>query len=43
MKLLFMGSIPTFRFDEEREVSEQEAPFTQACKDMGFVYFRGHV
>ena len=43
MKLLFMGSIPTFRFDEQREVSEQEVPFTHACQDMGFQAARnGH-
>ncbi len=43
MKLLFMGSIPTYDRDDVRDVIEQESPFVRACKDMGYVAAsRGH-
>ena len=37
MKLLFMGSIPTFERTESRELSDQERPFARACEQMGYV------
>ena len=36
MKILIMGSIPTYERDEIRELSPQEEPFVSACKDLGF-------
>jgi hypothetical protein len=37
MKILFMGSIPTFERTETREISDQEKPFARACEQMGYV------
>ncbi|MBV8077627.1 MAG: hypothetical protein JO284_14560, partial [Planctomycetaceae bacterium] len=37
MKILFMGSVPTFPRTEERELSDQEKPFAQACQEIGYV------
>ena len=37
MKIQFMGSVPTFPRAEERELSDQEKPFAQACQEMGYV------
>jgi hypothetical protein len=43
MKILFTGSIPTFQWQDTRELSDQEKPFGTACEDMGFVAAsRGH-
>jgi hypothetical protein len=36
MKVLFMGSIPTFERTETRELTGQEQPFAQACKQLGY-------
>ena len=43
MKLLFMGSLPTFESGDNRDISEQEQPFIKACNDMGYAAAqRGH-
>ncbi len=36
MKILFMGSIPTFERTETRELTEAEQPFARACEQMGY-------
>jgi hypothetical protein len=37
MKILFMGSIPTFhRRTETRELTDQEQPFARACEQLGY-------
>jgi TIR domain len=36
MKILFMGSIPTFQRTETREITDQEQPFARACAQMGY-------
>lgn len=44
MKILFMGSIPTYQHGESREVSNQEMSFVRACEDMGYgAASRGHI
>ena len=43
MRIVFMGAIPTYGWDEERELSEQEAPFARAAHDLGYeAAARGH-
>ena len=43
MKILFMGSIPTFEREDARDVLDQESPFVRACDDMGYAAARrGH-
>jgi len=43
MKIIFMGSVPTYARTDDRELSEQERPFIQACQELGYVAAsRGH-
>ncbi len=43
MKIFFMGSIPTYKWSEDRELSEQELPFARAARDLGYeAAKRGH-
>ncbi len=43
MKVMFMGSAPTYQQGETRELLEQEAPFVRACEDLGMAAaMRGH-
>ena len=43
MRVVFMGAIPTYNWNEERELSEQEEPFVKAAHDLGYTAAeRGH-
>jgi len=44
MKIIFMGSLPTYPRSESRELSEQEKPFARACAELGSIAAgAGHV
>jgi TIR domain len=36
MKLMLMGSLPTYDPSETRELTDQEAPFARACEELGY-------
>ena len=36
MRVLFMGSIPTYQRSENRDINEQEKTFTFACEELGY-------
>ena len=43
MQILFMGRIPTYRWDDDRPLSDQEQPFVRAGHDLGYeAARRGH-
>ena len=36
MKILFMGSIPMYSWEEKRALSEQENRYAEACRELGY-------
>lgn len=43
MKIFVVGSIPTFKWSEDRKLSEQEMPFVKCARDIGYeAALRGH-
>jgi hypothetical protein len=43
MKMIVMGSVPTYEREETRDLSDQEKPFAAACREIGYEAARcGH-